>query len=168
MKEIKEMKETEYRCLLKEKIQKTALEYLKQKRKNKGTEISYETLHMADYLLPNSSGLKIGEKQEIFAIRNRMTNIPANFKSKMGTNKCVCGHTEQMAHIYECKYLNNNKITINYENIYRDNVENVKIVFKRFRRNMQNREKILIKKRKSHETFTGPLFSVQCIVDSIG
>ena len=37
MKEIKEMKETEYRSLLKKKIQTTALEYLKKKRKSKGT-----------------------------------------------------------------------------------------------------------------------------------
>ena len=125
-------------------------------------------LNHFQHTLCNSSGLTIGEKQEIFAIRNRMTNIPANFKSNMGTNKCVCGHTEHMAHIYECKYLNNNKITMNYENIYKDNVENVKIVLKRFRTNMEKREKILIKKLKSHETFTCSLFSVQCTVDSIG
>ena len=123
---------------------------------------------MADYLLPNSSGLTIGEKQEIFAMRNRMTNIPANFRSNMGTRKCVCGQNEQMTHIYECKYLNNKKITMNYENIYKDNVENMKIVFKRFRKNMEKREKNQIKKLESHETLTGPLFSVQCIVDSIG
>jgi len=89
---------------------------------------------MADYLLPNSSGLTIGEKQEIFAIRNRMTNIPENFKTKMEVNKCVCGQTEQMAHIYECINLNNKKVTMKYENIYTDNVENLKIVFKRFRK----------------------------------
>ena len=123
---------------------------------------------MADYLLPNSSGLTIGEKQEIFAIRNRMTNIPENFKSKMEVNKCVCGQTEQMAHIYECINLNNKKVTMKYENIYTDNVENLKIVFKRFRKNMEEREKNQTKKLKSHETFTGPLFSVQCIVDSNG
>ena len=55
---------------------------------------------------------------------------------------------------------------MNYENIYTDNVENLKMVFKRFRKNMEEREKNQTKKLKSHETFTGPLFSVQCIVDS--
>ena len=124
---------------------------------------------MADYLLPNSSGLTIADKQEIFAMRNRMTNISANFRSNKETNKCVCGQTEQMAHIYECKYLNKEKITIKYENIFTDNVEKMKMILNRFKRNMEKRENIKNLKSKSHETFTGPLFPVQCsIVNGIG
>ena len=169
MKEIKEMKENKFRSLLKEKIRIAALEYLKENRKTKGKEIDYRSLHMADYLLPNSSELTISEKQEIFAMRNRMTNIPANFSSMKETMKCVCGLTEQMAHIYECIYLNKEKITTQYENIFKENVENMKIILKRFKQNMEKREKIQKLKQEFHETFTGPLFPVQCsIVNGIG
>ena len=122
---------------------------------------------MADYLLP-SSGLSIADKQEIFSMRNRMTNIPANFRSNTETNKCVCGQNEQMAHIYECKYLNKEKITINYENIFTDNIEKMKMILERFKQNMEKRENIQNLKLKSHET-SGPLFPVQCsIVNGIG
>ena len=162
------MKETKFRSLLKGKIRTAALEYLNEKRKSKGKEIIYETLRMADYLLPNSSGLSIADKQEIFSMRNRMTNIPANFRSNKETNKCVCGQDEQMAHIYECKYLNKENITINYENIFEDNVEKMKMILQRFKQNMEKRENIQNLKLKSHET-SGPLFSVQCsIVNGIG
>ena len=139
MKEIKEMKETRFRSLLKEKIRIAALEYLKENRKTKGKEIDYRSLHMADYLLPNSSELTISEKQEIFAMRNRMTNIPANFSSMKETMKCVCGLTEQMAHIYECIYLNKEKITMKYEN-----VEDMKIVLKDLNKKWKKERKFKI------------------------
>ena len=74
-----------------------------------------------------------------------------------------------MAHIYECRYLNKEKITMKYENIFKENVEEMKIVLKRFKQNMKKREEIQNLKQKSHETFTGPLFPVQCsIVNGIG
>ena len=106
-------------------------------------------------------------------MRNRMTNIPANYSSKKEAMKCVCGLTEHMAiymaHIYECIYLNKEKIITKYENIFKENVENMKIILKRFKQNMEKREEIQNLKQKSHETFTGPLFPVQCsIVNGIG
>ena len=93
MKEIKEMKETKFRSLLKEKIRFAALEYLKENRKTKGNELDYRSLQPT-HLLPNSSEPTISDKQRIFAMRNRMTNIPANYSSNKETMKCVCGHTE--------------------------------------------------------------------------
>ena len=61
------------------------------------------------------------------------------------------------------------KITTKYENIFKENVENMKIVLKRLKQNMEKREKIQNQKQEFHETFTGPLFPVQCsIVIGIG
>ena len=38
----------------------------------------------------------------MFAIKNAMIDIPANFSSKCET-KCECGMQEDMNHIYECE-----------------------------------------------------------------
>ena len=57
---------------------------------------------MAEYLVPFNNSLTIEEKCEIFAIRNRMINIPFNFSSK-SEYKCECGKFEDMQHIYMCE-----------------------------------------------------------------
>ena len=57
--------------------------------------------------------LKIEEKQRLFAIRNRMIDIPNNFgKSEL----CSCGEQENMVHVYSCKHLNKT------ENIHSSNL----------------------------------------------
>ena len=121
---------------------------------------------MADYLLPFSSELTIIEKQEIFAIRNRMINIPVNYSSNKEIHKCECGQIEEMSHIYECKNLNSEKSNLKYEYIYTDNIEHIKKVYRRFTTNMQVRGNNL-NNRKNNETShvtIGPLFPVQCNV----
>ena len=114
--------------------------------------------------------LNISIKETKFrSLLNRMTNIPANYSSNKETIKCVCGHTEQMAHIYKFRHLNKEKITTQYENIFKENVENMKIVLERFKHNMEKREKIQNQKQELYETFTGILFPVECsIVNGIG
>ena len=82
---------------------------------------------MAEYLLPNKN-LTIEEQRTIFSIRNRMADIPANFSSKKeNTAKCTCGESEDMKHVYNCKYLNIEEPTEEYlkilekrEQCYRD------------------------------------------------
>ena len=70
-----------------------------------------------------------------------MTNIPANFTTSKGLKtKCKCEDIENMEHIYYCKYLNNSEIEIEYENIYKGNVTNMKTVMNRFEKNMKKRE----------------------------
>merc|ERR1712105_196213 len=51
--EIKKMSKNQLSKLVKKSIQKKALEYLLQKQRSKGSEIYYEDLQMAEYLLPN-------------------------------------------------------------------------------------------------------------------
>ena len=106
---------------------------------------------MADYLLPFSKNLTITEKQEIFAMRTKMTNIPSNFKTTKEIIKCICDLPESMSHIYACGKLNSEKMIAEYENIYGDNIENIKKVYERFRENMEKRD--ILMKEKSHETF---------------
>ena len=82
--------------MLKMKIKENALEYLLGKKGSKGSEIDYSELEMANYLLPLNDKLKIEEEQRLFAIRNRMIEIPNNFgKSEI----CYCGEQENMLHV---------------------------------------------------------------------
>ena len=166
------MKDLKFRQMITEKIKIKALEYLKEKTKSKGKELENETLHMADYLLPYCKNMSISEKQEVFAMRTRMTNIPENFKTSKKLSKCVCDQPENMSHIYECTNLNSDEITTKYEYIYKDDIEKIRRIYERFRTNMKKREDLQkqnMKSENSHETYAiGPLFSVPCIVNSNG
>ena len=98
-----------------------------------------------------------------------MTNIPAIFLRNRELSKCVCGQPENMTHIYNCKTLNSDELQTKYEKIYSDNVEDIEKVYKRLKRNMQEREILQKQKQEeSHVTFFGPLFSVPSIVNGIG
>ena len=91
---------------------------------------------MSQYLQPNDQ-LEIKEEKKIFEIRNRMTNIPGNYGNQ---KECECGEIENMEHIYECKYLNGNEILVEYENIYKENLRNMKSILNRFEKNMEKRQ----------------------------
>ena len=52
-------------------------------------DIDYPYLEMADYLLPCNKKQTIQQKCEMFAVKNSMINIPANFSSK-SEEKCKC------------------------------------------------------------------------------
>ena len=51
-------------------------------RGSKGIEMVYNEIKMADYLMPNREIITIEDKRYIFAIRNRMIQIPTNFPLK--------------------------------------------------------------------------------------
>ena len=132
------MTKTKFTTILKKKITDAAFEYLLNKQGKKGGEIRYTGLQMASYLQPYCSFLTINEKQEIFSIRNGMINIPANY----GTNsECICGNNENSAHIYECQKLNEEQPKIKFEQIFSENVGKIRIVYERFKKNMNERDK---------------------------
>ena len=109
------------------------------KRGQKGKEIIYQKIEMAQYLSPNNS-LEIKEQKKIFEMRNRMTNINANYSSK-SEQLCICGKIENMKHIYECKLFNKEEIEVNYNDIYESNLKDMKKIVNRFETNMEKREK---------------------------
>ena len=157
--EIRKISKKTYSVILKEKITRIALKYLLDKKGSKGSEINYTSLEMSEYLLPFNNKLTISEKCEIFAVRNRMINIPSNFSSNCEA-KCECGAIENMKHIYECKLLNmNKKITIPYENIYNGNLKQQIEVYRRFKENLVKRDNY------KDEIISNPCdSSVHCII----
>ena len=141
--DIKNMKQNKYKNLIKSRIEKNALSYLKSKRGSKGQEIEYKSLEMSEYLLPINSILNIEEKRKMFAIRNRMFGIPSNFGNK--DEKCVCGSLETMPHIYDCETLNDRKSKPKYDEIYNGSLNNKIEIFRKLEKSLEKRQEIITK-----------------------
>ena len=96
-------------------------------------------IQTAEYLLPNNE-ITIEEQRKIFAIRNRMIDIPANFIAKeKNDNKCFCNKIEDMKHIYECKLLNKRGPDTKFELIYHGTIAEQKKILKRVEQNLEIR-----------------------------
>ena len=149
--EIKDMSKYKFSSLIKEKIRKKALNYLKEKQSKKGGKIQYKTLEIAEYLEP-SNELTNKEKQKIFAIRNDMIDIPNNYGKE---KTCLCGIKENTMHIYICEMWSkqeNKKIPFN--NIYNGNIQKQKNILKIFEHNLEKRNERM-KLYNSHEILIG-------------
>ena len=111
--------------ILKVKISYNALNYLRSKQGKKGKEIEYESLEMSEYLTPKIKNLTRTQKQEMFAVRNRMIEIGNNFPKSNEEYLCIlCSEKENMAHIYNFEILNNNKKqSEKYTNIFNGNTD---------------------------------------------
>ena len=96
---------TTFKKLLKEKVKEKAFLNLKKNIRSKGKENDFQSLCMTEYLLLENRLLSIVEKQRLFAVKNRMTNIPSNFARNNLKYTCYCGSEETMEHIYNCKLL---------------------------------------------------------------
>ena len=146
--EIKAMSKYKFKNILKERIEKIAFEYLMNKRASKGKEIEYVGLEMPAYLEPNEISLSIDDQRYVYAMRNKMVDIPSNCGS---ISVCVCGGSENMLHIFNCKYLNKEEETnIKYEAIYSNNISEQIKVLRRFQKNMEVRND-LIKTNKNEK-----------------
>ena len=140
--EIAEMPITKYNGIVRQKCKESAYNYLMQKRGSKGSEIFHKRIEMSEYLQPNDE-FNIENQRNLFAIRNRMVDIPSNFVTKeKNDSKCLCGEKEDMEHIYYCKYLNSEDPEENFENLFSGNIQIQAKVFKRFENNMITREKL--------------------------
>ena len=129
---------TKYRFtkILKHRIEK----YLTGKQGFKGQEMNYSRMEMSDYLLPTNKNLTIDQKRRLFAIKNKMIDIPSNFSSKI-ENRCQCGEIENMEHIYICEILNKERRILPYEKIYNGNLSEQIDIFQIFERNLEIRER---------------------------
>ena len=100
---------------------------------------------MADYLMPFNKDLTIEEKRKLFSIRNKMIEIENNFGKQ---EKCImCEEKEDMDHIYQCEFLNDQEEKIEYEKIYNGNIIEQTQVFRNFEKNMKKRNEEKTKKR---------------------
>ena len=157
--EIKHLKKSKLKYILRNKINEKALQYLLNKRGSKGSEIKYKNLQMSLYLSPNEYNLKHSEKEEIFAIRNKMINIFGNFQSQNFPKLCQVGclNIENMTHIYMCGKLNECRKTVNYDNIYTNNMTNILYIYKVMKENLNKRQQIIEEKKTNIVIPSDPL-----------
>ena len=129
---------------------------------------------MARYLLPNDE-FEIDDQRYVFQLRNNMVDIPSSYTAKEDNNsKCHCNQTEDIEHIYNCKYLNNTEPDTHFGNIFTETLIEQKKVFIRFSENMKKREKYTdmkktekVKNEATHVIHSDPLYSTSCIVMDI-
>ena len=81
--------------------------------------------------------MTIQEKQETFAIRNRMIDLPYNFPKNKEESKCDCGEIESMQHIYET--IKSNSKDLLFEKIFNGNITEIEIVYRNFKEKLERR-----------------------------
>ena len=143
LQEIKVMSKMQFTNILNQKINENAFKYLMKRKGSKGKETIEEELCMAEYMLPTNSELSISEKQKMFAVKNRMVDIPGNFPRPNIEYKCICNKKEDMKHVYNCELINGGKEPeINYEKIFSGTIYEQNEVYKKFERNLEKREEL--------------------------
>ena len=120
-----------------QKLKENSFKHLMKKQRNKGKEITYKEFQIAEYLMPNETMKNVEDQRYLFAIRNKMINIPANIGKQ---EKCICGDIEKMSHIYYC-YGKEEKLP--YENVYNGKLKDQEKIMNIFRNNMKIRETII-------------------------
>ena len=139
--DIKVMSEQQYVTILNNRTRENALKYLKDKQRSKGKNIHYEEIQMAEYLLPINTKLSIEQKQKMFALKNRMVELPENFPGRKMDDKCFCNKPKTTLHIYQCENLNDgNAPQLDYEFIHNGNLKKQVRIFEKFDENLKKCE----------------------------
>ena len=140
--EIRNLSNDQFKQKVKGNANLKGFEYLLEKRGTKGKEIVYTKLEMQEYLLPNNE-LNIEDQRMIFALRNKMNTLPANFcRRKENKEKCVCGENEENEHIYNCRLLYDEEAEESYEKIYNGTTRSQEKVLRRFENNLKKKQEI--------------------------
>ena len=161
LEEIRVMSYNKFKNIVKTKVRDSAYNYLISKSRSKGKENQFEELSMAEYLLPLNKSLSISEKQRLFAVKNRMVNIPANFPKPNTEYKCQCDKKEDMEHIFDCEiFSNGTKNILKYEQIYKGTLNEQIEVFRIFENNMERREMLKCENNIPCDPPCDPLSSV--------
>ena len=142
-KEVKLMKKSTYKNIVKKKCTETAFNYLidKQKSGSKGAGINYNCLEMADYLLPQAN-ISLEDQRESFSIRCRTNALGAN-RGIEEYCETQCGKILNNAHIFQCNILNNNRQDGEMRKILNGYISEKKAMLTIWRENMKRRESFL-------------------------
>ena len=162
--DIKRMSRNKFKNLVKIRMKRNAFSYLIKKRGSKGCQIEYSALEMSEYLLPYNDKMKIEEKHRLFALKNRMVDIPDNFGKK---EVCHCGENEDMSHIYSCKYLNEEENVLQYQKLYTGKLSEQIEIFRIFELNMNRRNELKIEREQKNQKERDTIFPCDQINDPL-
>ena len=110
----------------------------KQRKGEKGRNIVYRSLSMADYLLPEAN-LTVEEKKKIFSIRLEMNENSCNFGVKI-LCEMGCSEIQENSHILVCPKLNESEQELNIEDILNGSLPMKVKVLKRFEENLKKKK----------------------------
>ena len=112
--EIANVSEEAFKNFVKEKVQKAALDYLKnlQLIHSKSKNQCYNELSLQGYLKSGTSNMTIKEKSFCFAARSRMIDVRCNYPQGQGQLMCRlgCNKKETQNHLLECGALTDSNI----------------------------------------------------------
>ena len=112
--EIADIPKEAFKKLVKEKVQKSALEYLKQLQltHSKSENLNYDDLNLQGYLKSGTSTMTIKEKLFCFAARSRMVDVKCNKLYGQIHLKCRlgCDAMETQNHLLNCDALSDSNI----------------------------------------------------------
>jgi hypothetical protein len=143
LEEIRLMSKNKFTQILRNKTKTRALNYLTEKQGSKGKCIKYSQIEMSEYLLPNNLNLSIDEKINLFALRNKMINVPSNFQKSEEFVECLCGEKETMEHIYHCESFKIENNRLPYQKLYCGTLSEQTEVFWTMMKNLENRDKLV-------------------------
>ena len=141
---------------------------------SKVQQIEHNALKMQRYLKPNKEIVKIEDKQLLFKLRCRTTDVKMNKKGLYKEYQCrACGlENESQKHGTRCEILtknNNESKTIEYEELFGRNINAQKEICKQFKQNMKILEEYEnTKERKT--SLMGPsdqMFSVSAVLGTV-
>ena len=146
------MKTSTLKTLLNKLIKELAFKELTEKKENhsKVRNIMHTAFEMQNYLKSNTIKTTQEERQEIFRLRCKVTDVKSNFKGKYDNLECnICEKEEEQSqkHIIECMELNKNKSEEfekmpRYEEIYKNNVSNQIKITRKFIVNMKRKKEL--------------------------
>ena len=147
-KDLKGMKKNEFRTMVKTKIENKAIEKLEQRKKShsKVSHITHGFLTMQTYLKPNRIQVSKEERQLIFKLRSRVTEVKMNFKTKYEDLNCkTCNMEEEtQKHVLECGEIDKkepkSKCSLNYNKLFNGDTEDKVLIVRSFRKRMEIRE----------------------------
>ena len=141
---------------------------------SKVRQIEHPVLKMQKYLKPNKEIVKIEEKQLLFKLRCRTTDVKMNKKGLYKDYQCrACGlENESQKHVTRCEILtknNNENQTVEYEELFGSNTNAQKQICKQFGQNMKILEEYenTGKKKTSLMGPSDQMFSVSAVLGAV-
>ena len=149
--DLKSIKKNDFKKIKKKKIETNALEKLEQKKKlhSKVNHIQHGVLNMQTYLKPTRTKITKEERQNIFKLRSRVTEVKMNYKRKYEDLTCkACKKEEEtQEHILECEEIEKKepslKSKLKLEVIFKGSIEDKAYIARMFEKKMKLREKLL-------------------------
>ena len=126
-----------FKELVKKSVQKKAFDdlILMKKTHSKMDNLNYDQLKIQNYLKTDSK-MTNDEKQLLFRMRTRMTDVKLNFKNKYVDHLCLLGQIEEesQSHLMECLILKDKcealkeNMEVEYKDIYKNNTKQQKAI----------------------------------------